>query len=75
MGSAFKADACTSGQGSAFVFAEPSWQLSPEGRLGAHVGSCYYMTAVDARELAAQLLAAADKADRHNGVSPQEPTP
>jgi hypothetical protein len=66
----FRADACTSGQGPAFVYAEPNWNLSPDNcASGAHVGSCYYMKAEDARVLAAQLLVAADKADAHNGIT------
>ena len=59
----YKADYCKATSGHPFVYVEPSWILSPKNAdgwvPGVHIGTCYYMTAEDADDLAAQLVKAA----------------
>lgn len=75
----YKARHCHGRTGS-FVYVEPTWNLVPRGPNGeclpeyAHVqiSSCFYMSAENARDLAAQLLVAADAAD---GKAPEVSEP
>jgi hypothetical protein len=67
----FKADFVHGSIGS-FVTIQPAWSLSPHDSPSSEhiqISSCYYMNSAHARDLAKQLMDAADAADARTSAA------